>query len=221
MSVNGVLGETLFGNFSALRATQDGYVKRAGGDLGDDDTSAFRGSLLWQASDNVEVILSGDYSTEDENGPAFELLDAGTLVEGSFAGFYNNVLHADECAYPGGIASTNPNCYNNQYAREGENLGTFSTFSKTDTWGSTLQVTWDINDKLQLKSITGYRDLDAEFARDSDASPLTVTHFYDSFESSQFSQELQLSGTTEDDKLKWIVGLYYFCLLYTSPSPRD
>ena len=211
LSVNGALSDDVFGNFSALKAGQDGYVKRpAGGNLGDDDKLAFRSGLLWQASDELELNLILDYSTEDENGPAFTLIDAGTLIDGSFAGFYNNVLHGPDCGYPGGFTSTNPICYNNQFVREGENLGTDPTYSKTDAWGANLRVTWDINDNLQMKSITGYRDLDAEFARDSDASPLNVVHFYDAFMVSQFSQELQLSGKTEDDKLKWIVGLYYF-----------
>ncbi|GAA6185855.1 MULTISPECIES: TonB-dependent receptor [Alteromonadaceae] len=211
VSVNGALTDNLFGNFSALSATQDGYVSRpAGGDLGDDDMLAFRGSLLWEASDDVEVSLILDHSTENENGPAFEIADAGTLVDGSFAGFYNNVLQAESCGYPAGITSTDPICYNNQYATEGVNLGTAPTYSDTTSWGANLQVTWDINDNLQLKSITAYRDLDAEFARDADASPLTVVHFYDSFEASQFTQEIQLMGSTEDEKLNWITGLYYF-----------
>tara|TARA_R110001606_G_scaffold395578_1_gene568111 strand:- start:9304 stop:11559 length:2256 start_codon:yes stop_codon:yes gene_type:complete len=211
VSVNGALADNLFGNFSALNATQDGYVSRpAGGDLGDDDILALRGSLLWEAADDVEVSLILDHSTENENGPAFEISDAGTLVDGSFAAFYNNVLQAETCGYPAGISSTDPICYNNQYATEGENLGTAPTYSDTTAWGANLQVTWDINDNLQLKSITAYRDLDAEFARDADASPLTVVHFYDSFEASQFTQEIQLMGSTEDGKLNWITGLYYF-----------
>lgn len=211
VSLNGAISDDLYGNFSALSATQDGYVKRpAGGDLGDDDKLAFRSGLLWEASDDVEVNLTLDYSTEDENGPAFQLTDSGTTVDGSFAAFYDNVLQGASCAFPEGITSTDPICYNNQYVSEGENLGTAPTYSKTDAWGANLRVTWDINDNLQLKSITAYRDLDAEFAKDSDGSPLKVVHFYDTFESSQFSQELQLSGTTSEDNFKWIVGLYYF-----------
>lgn len=211
VSVNGTITDGLYGNFSALNATQDGYVKRpAGGDLGDDDKLAFRGGLLWEASDDVEVNLTLDYSTEDENGPAFQLTDSGTKVDGSFAGFYNNVLQGENCAFPGGFTSNDPICYNNQYVSEGENLGTAPAFSMTDTWGANLRVTWDINEDLQLKSITAYRDLAAEFSKDSDGSPLKVVHFSDTFDSSQFSQELQLSGNSQDDKLKWIVGLYYF-----------
>ena len=84
------------------------------------------------------------------------------------------------------------------------------TFSDTDVFGFSLGVTWDISENLTLKSITGYRDLDAQFARDADASPLEVVHFFDDFQSEQFSQEFQLLGSSFDNKLDWIVGLYYF-----------
>ena len=211
LSVNGALTEELFGNFSILKSTQDGYVERpAGGDLGDDDTLAFRGGLLWEASTDLEINLTVDYSTESENGPAFSLTDAGNGVAGSFAAFYNNVTQGANCAFPGGINSQNPVCYNNQWVSEGKNLGTAPTYSDTDAWGASVRAVWDINDNLQLKSITAYRDLDAEFAKDSDGSPLTIVHFFDSFTANQFSQELQLSGSAADDKFKWIVGAYYF-----------
>jgi iron complex outermembrane receptor protein len=210
-SVNGALTEDLFGNFSVLSASQKGYVDRpAGGDLGDDDNTSYRGALLFNASDSLEISLTGDYSTEKENGPAFTLSDAGALVDGGFPGFYNNVTHADDCAYPAGLTESNGLCYNSQWESEDSNLGTSPTYSNTDTWGLNLQVAWDISDDLKFKSITAYRDLDAEFAKDSDGSPLTVVQFYDLFSSKQFSQELQLSGSSFEGNFDWITGLYYF-----------
>lgn len=211
VSVNGGITDTLYGNFSALKATQDGYVSRpAGGDLGDDDKLALRASLLWEASDDIEVNLTLDHSTENENGPAFQLTDSGTTVDGSFAGFYDNVLQGETCGFPGGFTSPDPICYNNQYVSENENLGTAPTYSDTTAWGANLQVTWDIDENFQFKSITAYRDLDAEFAKDSDSSPLKIVHFFDSFEASQFTQELQFLGSSKNEKLQWVAGLYYF-----------
>lgn len=211
VSVNAPMTDNLLSNFSAQQTTQDGYVDRpAGGDLGDKDTTALRGGLLWQATDDLEIHLTADYSKDDDNGPAFVLNSAGTLAPGGFAGFYNNVTVGGACAYPGGINTTNPACYNDQWTSDSKNLGTAPTYSETDVWGATLRISWAINDDLSLKSITAYRDLESEFARDADASPHTVVHFFDSFESEQFSQELQLSGTAFDGKLDWITGLYYF-----------
>ena len=210
---NAPVSDKFLTSFSALVSEQDGYVDRpAGGDLGDDDTKSARGSFLWQAADNLEVSFSADYSKEEENGPAFVLADTGTLSgPGVFADFYNNVTAGASCAYPGGLSSSNPLCYNNQnYVSEDQNLGTAPTFSDTEVWGTKLTVEWDISDNLKLKSITAYRELDAQFARDSDASPTTVVHFFDDFVSEQFSQELQLSGSAFGGNLDWITGLYYF-----------
>ncbi len=211
VSLNAPITENLLSSFAALIATQDGYVERpAGGDLGDDDTQAWRGALLWQAADNLEVHFTADYSREAEKGAAFTLAEAGTLTPGSFAGFYNNVVPGGACAYPAGITEADGACYNEQWASDSSNAGTAPTYSDTDVWGTNLRVVWDISDSLTLKSITAYRDLDAEFARDADASPLKVVHFFDTFEAQQFSQEIQLQGSAFDGRLDWIGGLYYF-----------
>lgn len=210
-SVDLPLSDTLKSRFSALYGSQDGYVDRpAGGDLGDQDVVAFRGALLFEPNDDLSIELSAEYSKEDDNGPAFILHDAGELAPGGFPGFYNNVLQPGTCAYPGGLSSTDPLCYNSQYVSRITNFGTAPTFSETETWGLRLSLEWGLSDNLNLKSITAFRDLDSQFARDADASPNTVVHFFDDFQSEQFSQEIQLHATLADGKVDWINGLYYF-----------
>src|SRR3546814_1134048 len=58
--------------------------------------------------------------------------------------------------------------------------------------------------------ISAYRNLDARFGQDLDNSP--VVGFEGSFrvKQHQFSEELQLSGKTFNDKLDYLVGAYYF-----------
>ena len=46
--------------------------------------------------------------------------------------------------------------------------------------------------------------------RDGDATPGLVQNFEVLFDGEQFSQEFQLSGLTLNDRLQWLVGLYYF-----------
>lgn len=209
-TINVPITDTFRTSFSAIYSTQDGYVDRpAGGDLGNDDTVAVRGGFLWEPTDTVVVRLTADYSTEDENGAAFQLKDAGALVPGGFPGFHNNFVARASCAYPGGITSTNPACYNNQWVSD-KNLGTSPTYSKVDVWGTTASIEWRLADAVTLKSITAYRDLDAEFARDADASPLSIVAYYDSFDVEQVSQEVQLLTSLFDKKLDLITGLYYF-----------
>jgi iron complex outermembrane receptor protein len=212
-SVNVPVTDTLWSNFSAMWSEQDGYVDRpAGGDLGDNDVTAVRTNVLWLASDTLEITFSADYSTEDENGPAFQLVDVDEVGQwgNGFPGFYNNVTAGATCGYAEwGPFRPHPDCYNDQWVND-DNLGTAPTYSETDVWGTKLGVEWEISDTLTFKSITAYRDLDSKFARDADASPITIVHFYDKFTSEQFTQEFQLLGTAFNDKVDWITGLYYF-----------
>ena len=81
-------------------------------------------------------------------------------------------------------------------------------FFDTDADAHALQVSWDINDCLTLRSITGYRELDSLDGQDLDGSD---TSFYESIRlhtSEQWSQELQLVGRAE--QLEYVLGLYYF-----------
>ncbi len=210
LGLSGPLLDGMKANITVVDASQDGYVHRpAGGDTGDDNQTSVRGGILWDGVDNLEVYLTGDYSTEREHGPAFVLSNSGADIASGFGAFYNNAVPG-ACPYPGGLTSTSTACYNNQWTSKSSNYGTADNFSHTDVWGTTLRVNWLINDSLTLKSISGYRDLDAKFARDADSSPLKVTHFHDSFESKQYSQEFQLLGSAFSGALDWIGGLYYF-----------
>lgn len=69
--VSGPLADNLQGRLSLGTARQDGNVDRifTGQKLGDNDDNYARASLLWQASDEVEVFLTADYVEEDEQGP--------------------------------------------------------------------------------------------------------------------------------------------------------
>jgi iron complex outermembrane receptor protein len=87
---------------------------------------------------------------------------------------------------------------------------TAPAFSNTDIWGTNLNISWDITDALTLKSITAYRDLDSQFARDGDHSRHRISQFADDLQQQQFTQEVQLLGESFGDRLNWIVGLYYF-----------
>ena len=105
----------------------------------------------------------------------------------------------------------NPACYNAQYIfGDGRDAGTAPTVSDLETAGYALTATWDVNDALQVKSITSIRTLEGEFSRDGDHSPLPIVLLTDTYEQDQFAQELQLLGTGLSDRLNWIVGLYLF-----------
>lgn len=222
--INFGLTEKLFASINLSVAQQDGYVERTDGtDLGDDDTMVGRIALRWLASDNLEVNFTVDSTRDRENGPALNLvgINLGNPVDPDtppFAVLHNIGANMAAGGPPVPCATPNaplnlavPGCYDNRYlASEGDNQGTAPAFSDTDILGSNLTLEWQISENLKFKSITAYRNLESEFGRDGDHSPLTISEFIDLMDQDQFTQELQFLGSTADTRLQWIVGIYYF-----------
>jgi len=78
--------------------------------------------------------------------------------------------------------------------------------------GHNLLVSWDINDHLSLKSITGYRQLDNETYQDYNTgvrAPVPTLQIYFDSAQKQFTQELQLIGDAFDSRLEYVAGLFY------------
>jgi iron complex outermembrane receptor protein len=145
----------------------------------------------------------GVNSPWNSDTPPFPLINVPSLRQ------FNN---CDAVApVPGLVEGTDPDCINANNVALGQNTGTDPTFSDHDVWGVSATIDWAISDNLQVKSITAYRDVDSEFAHDGDNTPYFLSWVRDEiYEQSQFSQELQLLGTSFDDRLNWILGVFYF-----------
>ena len=225
-SINVPITDNLFSRFSLLSMTQDGYVKRDDGrEFGDADTLGGRASFLWAASDALEITLTGEYTRDEVDGPALTLLginfglpvDPDTPPMATIHNVGANIAAGNApipCEIPPMPSNPAvPGCYDDRfiYGEDAERTsGTAPAFSETDIWGTNLTISWDITDALTLKSITAYRDLDSQFARDGDHSQHRISQFGDDLQQDQFTQEVQLLGESFDDRLNWIVGLYYF-----------
>jgi iron complex outermembrane receptor protein len=81
--------------------------------------------------------------------------------------------------------------------------------SESDIWGTSVTLAYDF-DWATIKSITSYREMEAFTAFDFDAFEVVTGEVVDEFDSEQFSQEFQLSGTAINDRMNWLVGFYYF-----------
>ncbi len=204
--INLPISENLLTKFSVGKRDRDGYVKRLvdGDDLGDDDTFGARAAILWTPSDDVQVFWSADYNKEEENGSpqVFNSISSGNLfalVSSARAG----------CPAPG-TELADPRCANNQWnAGPFASNGTFPVASELEGWGTQLTIDWDL-DWMTVKSITAYRDMDWFASRDADNTPFTILHTQNDDTADQLSQEIQFAGTAMEDKLNWLVGLYYF-----------
>jgi iron complex outermembrane recepter protein len=85
-----------------------------------------------------------------------------------------------------------------------------NNFSRLRNWGLTLNTEFDVSDDVLLKSITSYRKSNWKSGLDGDGSPLNISTYSFEQRQQQFSQELQLVGSALEDKLKYVLGAYYF-----------
>jgi iron complex outermembrane recepter protein len=87
---------------------------------------------------------------------------------------------------------------------------TGNNFSRLTNWGFTGTVEFDVSDDSMIKSITGYRKSHWTSGLDGDGSPLNISTYSFNQRQQQFSQELQLIGSTADGKLNYALGGYFF-----------
>jgi iron complex outermembrane receptor protein len=220
LTVNTPITENLAAKVSAAKFTRDGYVTNTvtGQELGDEDTVAARAALRWIATPYLSLDVSLDYSDDRSNGIPY--INDGTVFldptqpGGPNFSFISNVLATPLTGCDGTFANpagslTNPGCLNDQYKGANGGLGDFH--SNVESSGASVSVDWTVTDSLQLKSITAYRQIDADFAYDGDASPIFIVDgIHDVMTQDQITQELQLLGPSDQTKLRWILGLYYF-----------
>lgn len=226
--VNVPISENLFTRLSVSSNEKDGYAERilTGQSLGGEDKYAARFTARWYATDSLTLDFATDYSSADEESPASSLVNFTPSNVGaantSFAGLaYNNLVGGNPLA-----TSTNPALaafallpslpfgtplYDSRFLSGDltKSNATGPTGSEYDIFGSSLTAEWEISENTTIKSITGYREFDTDFARDADGSPLNLLHTENSMSHEQFSQELQFSGSGFEGKLDWIAGLFY------------
>jgi iron complex outermembrane receptor protein len=154
----------------------------------------------------VDVSLAIDGTRVRQNSAPLTLVDV-TATGTPFLNLYNSLVAPTlGIAAPNGLSTVNSSWIT------GDIDTTYAgarSVNDLDTKGAALTVDWRIG-SLAVKSISAYRDLDALFIRDGDNTPFTFRETVNDDEQNQFSQELQLSGVSFDDRLNWLVGAYYF-----------
>ena len=190
-----VIEDRLAIRLAASTKNADGYGERllTGEDMGDDDSTAFQAVVDWQPTEALDVTLAFDRTDVDQ---AFAVSHTEEINPAApLQGLYNALVAPYDSRY----------ITDDPYQSNATGLNS----NEQDIWGASLTLSWQLGD-LTLKSITGYRDQQQTFGTDPDGSPETIVDELDTTDQNQFSEELQLSGTSFGDKLRWVTGLYYF-----------
>jgi iron complex outermembrane receptor protein len=82
------------------------------------------------------------------------------------------------------------------------------SFERARIMGHGLTFSWNVNDLLTLRSLTGYRRLEWADSLDLDGSPLPIAFTQRFTNYDQISQDFQAIGTGQN--WNYVAGLYYF-----------
>lgn len=206
------------GNFFGAFNTTNGLCGPLGQGTFDITTGAFRGNgftggvpaLGGNGAVGVpNAVLQGLATAQgfvaQPNGTFVDPVSGGVITLGAAGD-----PHGGSVIYPGQTPRLYWDLANTQTGDIDKTFATGPSFARNDNWGASITLDWDINDKMQLKSITGYRGIDWKVGTDLDGNPESIQEVTDHQEQDQISQEFQLTGTAFDNRLEYVFGLYYF-----------
>ena len=210
-SVSGALSDNLRGGLSFSSTNRDGYQTNRfdGGEFASEDKLALRGTLVWEAADNVTVKLTAD-SFKDESDPTVPNRVAIEQTGGAGLGTFAFLLGGADMFFPGSAFLKEP--IDTSLPTDVDEVNTAHTTNgydrfEIDSTGIALAIDWDINDNWSFKSVTSQRDLDNTLPFDFDGSHQVFINTIQDREAEDFSQEFQLNYGS--DNVNAVFGLYY------------
>ncbi len=215
-SVEGPIANDLTGRLSVQATKRDGYSTSLNSDFdfGNEDNAVVRARLDWEPSVDWGFSLTADYYTQDEDSTPSVSLSQPPGFNGISGSLFNQFVGTSlATGVPFGSPPVTPADFilESDFVDIDEPFITAKTGPSRDdaeVWGAALTAEYSGIDAFRIKSITAYREVNADFADDNDALLQNSASTMNSFSQEQFSQELQFIG--ESSKFDWIAGIYYF-----------
>ena len=204
----------------------------AGANLGDDDTLAGRLTVLAAPTERLRALLSfngarsrlstGAYQNKPTIGifnAAGELIDVKNVAPGETRAsigangqdFGSDVGNTGHFGAPFGRLAPGGDFFG-YIDPDGKGFLTSSDFAFKNqghvrTLGVNLDVTYDLNDKVQLTYVGDYKKFNKLLFIDVDSGPGNQAANYAAVDSYTVTQELRLAGKSQD--FNWVAGFYY------------
>ena len=203
-------GDELAVRFVGRYLDNDGYgrfVNVGGRSSGDIESSYFaRAKVKWAPmSLPLTLVVAADYSRFRSSGQPTTLLGINEDLDLG-GGFSPGVALGLAGIDPADFISTEQN-FRQSFGYNDTGFGLDIPYDDNDVKGISANLTVDLGG-VEVKSITAYRENFTQNVLDLDSLPVNLVSFYSLYDQRQFSQELQLSGST--GKLDWIGGAIYF-----------
>ena len=212
-AAGGGLSETLSARASVSVNFHDDIVEnRVGPDAYDADEQAGRIMFSFEPNDDLSILVNVHGGQMDNDNGWYDILPAKpTGFQGTGVPIAPDEDFFGTCAGCDAFGFREPD--DDPYTVSHD----VDIYHKSETYGVTGKVTWNLGNRMIVTSITDYTDWNNEYTEDSDGSDIQIFdefgnggeifHFFGENEVDQFSQELRLSGETE--RTRWVTGFYY------------
>ena len=203
---------------SLIYEDRDGYRENlsTGNDVDDNRLRSGRASLWWTPTDQLEIVLRGDYATQDASNGNFQSLASvpsslGITPEnlGGFLTFPDarfggaSLAQVFNLTFP---TATRPIVQDPDDLEVRHNVDARRSIEQK---GLSLTATWT-TDALTAKFIASHRDDSMNFLSDSDGTDALLLTNDARQNNEQRTYELNLSGTMLGGDATWLLGAYYF-----------
>lgn len=195
--VNVPLSDNLLSRLSMQVVEQNGgpFDHLVHGEIGEQEKYAFRGQLLWDASEKLTAhltVFGGQDESEGNQYQGIPTYGAGCVP----ANGTTNCSFDDNTIVP--IDDNDPFTLQSSVI----NRDDISAF------GSSLNISYELIEGLTLTSVTGHNKVDRKSQEDADGSPQRNVDVGYETDFEQFSEELRLSSVGQG-RWDWTLGAYY------------
>lgn len=200
--------------------SEDGWQKSLSRDerLGEVHRYGARASLAAQPLDGLHIDLSYNFwlnRSDTQAGQAIAFAPTAEPATGTYGAFNNPGLASYLAAHrPNSAEDADWTPYSVRSADNGTpgtpgfGPGTKDKLAEdTQFHAGKLRVAYDLGERVQLVSLTGYNHLDRRATNDTSSAPFQIYTYQNDAKIRSLSEELRLEGKTR--LVDWMVGGYY------------
>ena len=202
---NTALSDSVAARVAFKYVDRDGYGTNTydGEEFGARDDFVARGKVLFDPGDRLSLLVTADYAEINAEGNAVELLNSTStpVFEATTTALYGS-SPVTEDSYDWKI---------NQVHNDG---------LRDEHQGVSLDINYEYRNGLALRSITAYREWEANSTNLDVRVPANLAPASTNFLTDTFSQEIQLISPA-GNTLDWLAGLYYYLEDYDIDETRS
>ena len=191
---NAALSDSVAARVAFKYVDRDGFGTNTydGEMFGARDDFLARGKVLFDPGDRLSLLITADYAEINLEGNAVELLNSTSTP----------VFEATTTALYGSSPMTEDSYDWNINQVHTDRL-------KDEQQGVSLDINYEYDNGLALRSITSHREWEADNANSDIRIPADLAPATTNFRTDTFSQEIQLISPA-GNTLDWLAGLYYY-----------